>query len=330
MKSQFGSLLLAAAVVGASALYAADDYDLRSPVLGFVLDAEAGALHRVDGIPGASRVGDALSLGFPIARAQIAPTQEFAIVSDADGLNYWVNLSMSPPTVHVIEGAMTGATHLMISPRARSAALYSSESGLIQFIEDLQGAPRAGESHKLVHVAGEWTAFAISDMGVVLAAASHPRSGSLYALTPNRAMFRVGSVERVSDLAFLAGTNDAVVADSGANEIMLIRSITRGPRSIVLATEYDRVINPINVEVTPDGRYVAATIPGGVASIPVQGGAVAITMCACEPTELAPLAGGNVFRLTADIRAPMRIFQVGSTSRVMFVPALAQDESLIQ
>ena len=330
MKSRFGFLLLALAVLGAPALYAADSYNVQSPVLGFVLDAKAGTLHRVDGIPGASRIGDALELGFLVARAQIAASQDFAILSDTEGLNYWVNLSVSPPTAIVIDGAMTGATGLLISPSGRSAAVYSSETGQIQFIEGLPGSPTVGKTRDLIHGVGNWTAFAISDLGVVLAASSEGRSGSLYALSANRPPFRVGGVQLASDLAFLAGSNDVVVADSGANEIVLIRSVSRWPRSMVLATALDRVTNPFNVEATADGRYVAATIPGGIASIPTQGGAVAITKCACEPTDLAPLAGGNVFRLTADIRAPMRIIEVGSASRVLFVPALAVEESLVQ
>lgn len=330
MKSRFGFLLLAAAVAGASALHAADSYDLRPPVLGFVLDAEAGTLHRVDGIPGASRIGDALDLGFTVARAQVASSQDYAIVSDTDGGTYWVNLSLAPPTAIMIDGAMAGATGLLISPGGRSAAVYSTESSEIQFIEGLPGSPTAGKTRDLIQGVGSWTAFAISDMGVVLAASSHGRSGSLYAFSANHSPYRVGSVQRASDLAFLAGGNDAVVADSGASEIVLIRSVSRWPRSMVLATARDRVTNPFNVEVTADGRYVAATIPGGIASIPTLGGAVAITKCACEPTDLAPLAGGNVFRLTADIRAPMRIVEVGSASRVLFVPALAVEESLVQ
>ena len=330
MKSRFAFLLLVTAVMGAPALHAADSHDVRSPVLGFVLDAEAGTLHRVDGIPGASRVGDALDLGFAVARAQIAASQDFAIVTDTDGLNYWVNLSMSPPTAIAIDGALAGATGLLISPSGRSAALYSIEDGQIQFIEGLPGAPTVGQARALIQGVGTWTAFAISDMGVVLAASSQGRSGSLYALSANRPPYRVGSVQRASDLSFLPGGNDAVVADSDASEIVLIRSVSRWPRSMVLATAHDRVTNPFNVEATADGQFVAATIPGGIASIPTQGGAVAITKCACEPTDLAPLAGGNVFRLTTDIRAPMRIVEVGSDSRVLFVPALAVEESLVQ
>ena len=267
MKSRFGFLLLATAVMGAPALHAADSHDVRSPVLGFVLDAEAGTLHRVDGIPGASRVGDALDLGFAVARAQIAASQDFAIVTDTNGLNYWVNLSMSPPTAIAIDGAMAGATGLLISPSGRSAALYSIEDGQIQFIEGLPGAPTVGQARALIEGVGTWTAFAISDMGVVLAASSQGRSGSLYALSANRPPYRVGSVQRASDLSFLPGGNDAVVRIP-SSEILRSVSRCRG-----MCWRPRMTGSPSSTWKQPaDGQFVAA-LSGGSPPCPTQGGA---------------------------------------------------------
>ena len=326
MKSRFGSLLLASFLLGATALQGAGGYSVNAPVLGYVLDSETGALHRINGIPGASWVGDALQLGFLVAQAQVATSQDLAIVRDGEGRTYLVNLDRTPPVVTEFSGAMA-SDGMLISPLGRSAALYSTATGEVQFLDISAGRARVGETADLPTVTGKWTAFAISDRGVVLAAVAQDRGGSLYSLRSGGQAIRVGSVQRAEDLAFLADSDSVAVADTGANEVQLIRGVTSRRQSIMLATERDEISNPFAIEATSDGRFVAVAVPGGFASIPVQGGAVAMTRCDCAPTELTPLAGGSVFRLTADIRAPIRIAQVGAESRTRFIPALAPEES---
>lgn len=325
MKSRFGSLLLATFFVGASALLAAGGYSVTSPFLGYMLDSETGKLHRINGSPGASWVGEALPLEFPVAQAQVATSQDLAIVRDGEGRIYLVQLDRTPPVVTEFEGAMA-ADGMLISPLGRSAALYSTATGKVQFLDISAGSARVGKTADLPTVTGEWTAFAISDRGVVLAAVSQDRVGSLYSLQSGGQPIRISGVQRASDLAFLADSDSAAVADAGANEVQLIRRVTSWRQSIVLAKERDGITNPFAIEATSNGRFVAVAVPGGFASIPVQGGAVAITECGCSPTELAPLADGSAFRLTADIRAPIRIALVGTGSSVRFIPALAPEE----
>ncbi len=326
MKSRFSPTLLAALLLAASASQAATRYSLQGPVLGHVLDPDAGSLHRVDGIPGASGIGAPLSLDFLVAQATVASSQEFAIVRDEEGKFLFVNLTASPPTAVELEGALAGAEGAIISPTSQRAALYSAASGEVQLLEDLTGRPTEGETLQLAEGVGEWTAFALSDMGVVLAASAQAGAGSLYALSGSAGSTRIGAVQRVSDLAFFAGSNDAVAADTAANEVILIRDVVARRQTAVIASSSDEITNPFGVEVTADGRYVAVAMPGGVASVPVFGGTPVFTSCACAPTSLVPLAGGNVFQLTSDIRAPLRIVQVGAASRVLFVPALPEPE----
>ena len=325
MKSRFGSLLLAT-VLGASALLGADRFSVDAPVLGYVLDSETGALHRINGTPGASWIGDALPLDFPVAQAQVATNQDVAIVRDREGMTYLVRLDRTPPVVSEFSEAMA-ADGMLISPLGRSAALYSTATGQVQFLDISLGTARVGETADLPTETGEWTAFAISDRGVVLAALAQDRGGWLYSLRSGGQAIPVGRVQRAADLAFLADSDDVAVADTGANEVQLIWDVTSRPRSIVLAREGDRVTNPFAIEATLDGRFLAVAVPDGFASIPVKGGPVAITPCNFALTELAPLADGSVFRLTTDIRAPIRIARVGTDASPRFIPALAPEES---
>ena len=323
MKFLLSPKLLAALVLAASALQGATDYSVQGPVLGHVLDPETGSLHRVDGIPGASGIGAPLSLDFLVAQATVAASQEFAIVRDDEGRFLVVSLSASPPVATELKGALAEADGALISPSGRRAALYSAAAGRVQMLNDLSGTPSVGETLDLEEGVGEWTAFAISDRGVVLVASAQADSGSLFTLSLESGSSRVGAVHRAGDLAFFSDSNDAVIADTAANEVILIRDVLARRQTSVIASASDDIANPFGVQVTSDGRYVAVAMPGGVASVPVFGGAPVSTSCACAPASLVPLAGGNVFQLTADIHSPLQIVEVGAASRILFVPALS-------
>lgn len=322
MKFRSSPKLLAALVLAASALQGAAGYSVQGPVLGHVLDPETGSLHRVDGIPGASGIGAPLALEFLVAQATVAPSQEFAIVRDEEGRFFVLDLTATPPAPTELNGALAEADGALISPSSRRAALYSAAAGKVQMLNDLSGTPSVGETLDLEQGVGEWTGFAISDLGVVLVASAQADSGSLFALSLESGSSRVGAVHRAGDLAFFSDSNDAVVADTAANEVILIRDVVARRQTSVIASESDDIANPIGVQVTSDGRFVAVAMPGGVASVPVLGGAPISASCACAPTSLVPLAGGNVFQLTTDVHTPLQIVEVGASSRILFIPAI--------
>ncbi len=325
MISRFGSLLAGAALFVAPILQAANNYTIQPPVLGFVFDQKTGSLYRIDGIPGASSLGNALDLGFTAVQATIAADQSLAMVRDGQGRTFLVDLTVVPPVAKEIPGVMEGATGMLISPSARSAALYSTTSGQLQFLHGLPGSPAPGSILKLGHGLGVWTSFAISDSGAVLASSADQGSGALFLLRPNHVAERIGGVQRASWLAFLAGTDDAVITDAGAGEILLIRDIVARRQVSVLASRQDRIKNPFAASPTADGRFVAVAMPGNIASVPIHGGVPAFVECACTPTSMSPLVGGNVFLLTDNPREPMRLAEVGATTRTLFVPALPAD-----
>ena len=332
MIPRLGSLLMGAFFVFASSLQAADGYTIRTPVLGYVFDQKSGAIHRLDGIPGASWVSEAIDLGLVVTQAHIAPTHRFAIVRDEDGRTLFVDLSAQPPTAQPIEGALEGANGAMISPAARHVALYSTDSGEVQLLEGLPGLPTVGETLQLGRGIGDWTAFAISDLGVIVAASARPEpeGGSLYMLRSGSGSLRIGGVQRAGEVAFFAGSNDAVITDTAADEILVYRDVVARRQSSVIASSNDGVKNPFGAKPTADGRFVAVGLRGGIASVPLYGGAPVFTECACATTSLASLAGGNVFRLTADISAPLQIAEVGAEPRVLFVPALQREDETSQ
>ena len=69
----------------AAAGCAGESSQLSSPVSGYVFDgcAARGAAH--SRLPGASTIGEALHFGFAVSAAYVAPRQDAALVTAADG-----------------------------------------------------------------------------------------------------------------------------------------------------------------------------------------------------------------------------------------------------
>ncbi len=330
MQSRFGPLALAVCALvslGALTLLAANGPGLQAPVLGYVFDAENGALHRVNGIAGASSIGPAIDVGAVLAQAVVSPSLEFVMARNQEQEFVVVDLTATQPAVVALQDALQGADGVLFSPSGNRAALYASGSGALQLLEGLPQAPRAGETLELGAAAGAWTAFAISDLGIVLAASSEPGGGSLFMLSAGSAPIRIGGVQSVSDLAFFAGSNDAVAADSGASEVVLIRDVVAWRQFSVLSSASDNLGNPFEIAATADGAFVVGAVAGGVATIPLSGGAPLVTTCACAPTILDPLAGGDVFQLTEDIRSPVQIVEISAQPRMLVIPALPESDS---
>lgn len=324
MKSSFGRLVLGALILLVPTVSAASTLSLDAPVLGYVFDPDTGELRRMDGFPGASSLSAPIDLGFPIMQAVLAPGQKSVIVQDGEGRMLWANLAVTPPTATALEDAMA-ADGAMFSPSGRRAALYSSATGRLQLLEVVDGRPQLGDEVDSLESIGGWKGFALSDSGTVLAASMREAGGALYMLKPDQLPQRVVGIESLGGLAFFSGSDDAVVADAGANEVLLLRSNSGWWHASSVATVDDFIENPFSVQVTADGRFVAAAVSGGVASVPLGGGVAQFTPCACAPRALAPLAGGNTFLLTEDTSSPLKVIEVGDRSRVLFVPAIPQE-----
>lgn len=329
MKSPFGPHALAVCVLvllGALTLQAANGPGLHGPVLGYLFDAENGVLHRVNGIPGASSIGPSIDVGVTFAEAIVSPNLEFAIAWNEEQGFMVVDLTAVQPVAVALEGALNGVDGVLFSPSGDRAALYDADAGAIQLLEDLPGSASVGDTLELAVAAGAWTALAISDAGVVLAASSEAGGGSLFMLRSGSASVRIGSVQNVSDLAFLAGSNDAIAADSGASEVIFIRDVVTLRQFSVLSSASDHLGQPFEIAATVDGSFVVGAVAGGVAIIPVAGGVPFVTSCACAPTILHPLAGGNVFQLTEDIRVPVQVVEISAEPNMAIIPALAESD----
>ncbi len=273
------------------------------------------------GIPGAARIGDPLVADVSVVTAEVSPTQDFALGIGAGGEVYKISLSPAGASGAAIDG-VSGVDRVVISPSGSAAAAYDRQGRSAQLLTNLGGDPTVGGTADLSSVPGVLTGLAVNDAGTVILAASASRdSGALSAVRPGDVASPIGTIGRALGLAFVAGTNDAVVADADRNEILSVRNVTGGGEITVLASGSDGIEGPVAVGADSGTVLAVSTSMGALITIPLGGGSVTITDCECRPTAVAAMNGAH--RLTSDLNSALILADVaGAEPRILFVPAL--------
>ena len=294
---------------------------MSGPVLGYLFDAQQGAFRPVWGIPGAATIGDPLLADVSVVAAEVSPSQDFALGIGAGGEVYKISLSPTGANGVAIDG-VSGIDRIVISPTGSAAAAYDRQGRGAQLLTNLGGDPTVGGTADLSSVPGVLTGLAVNDAGTVILAASASRdAGALSAVRPGDGASPIGAIGRALGLAFVAGTNDAVVADADRGEILSVRNVTGGGEITVLASGSDGIEGPVAVAADNGVALAVSTSMGALITVPLGGGSVTTTDCECQPTTVAAMNGA--YRLTSDLTSALILADVsGAEPRILFVPAL--------
>lgn len=293
---------------------------VTGPLLGYAFDASSTTITPILGLPGAAILGQPLKTGLSISRAEVSPNQDYFLVGTGEGVAVLKPSGLDSPAVlaHLPQGA--GA--IALSPAGTAAAVYYKDAQIIRIVAGLPGAASLTASLDASALAGGLAALAVNDSGLALAAASG-QPGSLYQFRDGRSQL-VAPALQVSAIAFFPNGRDAVLADSGANQIDILQDAAGGAALVPLAGEKDGVSAPVAVATSRDGRKVLAAMKSGdIAIFDLGGGPPTMLSCRCAPTGLYRLSGNSVFRLTEASEPP--VFAVDGDSaepRVVFIPAV--------
>ncbi|MDX2150169.1 MAG: hypothetical protein SFV54_05505 [Bryobacteraceae bacterium] len=301
-------LILALAPVAAFA-----QLSLSGPVLGYVFDEKAQAVRVLDGVPGASRPGRLLAAG--LKSAAIASSRGFALALTADDQTP-VLVTLETAEVRRFDEWKSGAAGLVLSPSASSAILLYAGKGVV-----VSGLPAEPKVEREIDLPAETAALAISDdAGRVLVA---ERDASLVAYEGGDPQ-PVGGLEKISALAFLRGSREAVAASVALQEIYYLRE----DGHLILSAAADGLGETVAVAASPDRkRAFAALASGSIAAFELAGGTPVLTSCYCKPVALDPMSASGVFRLTPFTDLPMMLFDAsGSEAQVLFVPPAIEEE----
>jgi hypothetical protein len=298
---------------------------IRGPQLGYVFDESQGNLRAILGVPGASRLGDPLSLGVTLASAETSSEQGYALgITQDEGIPVVVAFGESAPSdaVQSLESIGLGASRIALSARGKSAAVLFPESLRLRILTGLPENPQVVGDIDL-RPAGLPEALALDDEGKLVVLSVPENQGSRISLHSSETGFQsLGVFGDVSALT-LSADRQVLVADRGSQEVILIRDILGAAQRIRIAGREDGIDDPVALEFSKDQKavFVANARSGSVARLSLAGGPPNLTFCNCTPTALAKLDGDEVFRLTELSEKPLMMLEAGATeTRVLFVP----------
>jgi DNA-binding beta-propeller fold protein YncE len=318
-------------LAGASVL-AAQQGSLSGPVAGFIYDSPGRALRPIQGVPGASLIGDPLNLGLDLTAAYVSPRQDSAFVVSADGVLHFFRLTSAGPVETSLSGISVIPQRVVFSPSGTAAALLTP--GKVQVFQALPGAPALAGAIKLPAAGGAQLSsvpasrsrqripvaadFAISDDGAYLLSVS---AGSVRLLSvngENRSLVPAGAGALV---AFAPGGHDAAVIDPAAG-LLLIRDAAGAATPQTIAQPDDSLASAAGIGFSQDGGrlYVASAAAQVVVIFDLAGSTRGMIACDCTPTTLVPM--GSLFRLSEFSSAPLWLLDAGAAPpRIVFVPA---------
>jgi len=312
------SVLLAGFAVTA----AAQQGNIGGPVAGFAFDAGARALRPIQGIPGAAVLGEGIDFGVQPASVTVAPKLDAALVTGSDGVVRAFRLNSGVAGGATLSGVAANPERVVFSPSGTAAAVYAMNT--VQIVTGFPNAPAyngkffsyfpgGGGQHA---TARPFTgSMAVSDDGTLV----------LIADGPNVRLYQDGAERVVStapsaQVAFAAGTHDAVVAGANGN-IQLIRSVDTTAAQQTLTVP--KGVNGVAFSADSKSIYVASAAAKTVTAIDLGSGTATPVTCDCTITTLAPM-GAN-FRLNEAGKGPLWMLDAGSSQpRIVFVPARTQ------
>ena len=294
-----------------AACLAGADTRLEPPVLGYMFDPQAGAVRAIQGIPGASRLSDAVDTGGrQFAKAWIAPGKQYMIAAGVDSKAYLVDLRGNG-TLGLSDDALD---HVVWSSGGSAAVLVYAGNRIrvLKISGDVPETPFAANP-----AAGTSILAVSDDAQIVLAVQKTDASTDLMAIESGSER-RLLSAPGLNAAAFLHGTHDAVVSDAVEAKIYLLRDAAElsiagrqdEPSALAIAADNSRV-------------FVASKTRRTVSTIRLSDGSASSADCSCQPEVLNALQG-EVFRVTSAIDAPVWLFKPDAVvAPFTFVPALA-------
>ena len=295
---------------------------LSGPTMGLVFDSSQSALRPIRGIPGAASLGDPVNPGFALASATVSPRQDYALALRTDDSS--VVLVRAGGASAAVSGARSSPTLTVFSPAGTAAALYNSGAGRVQILTGLPDAA-AVQSDVDISALGPVAALAVDNAGTSLfLAAGAAEAVSLYRVATDGTSQFLASFHSVAALRLSDNGREALLADSAAGAVYVIRELRGAGHLETIASSRDGLGSPVAVESDSAGRIFVADQAGKVIILDRSHGSVVSLTCGCTPTGLFRLSGTAAFRLTEPSNGPMWVLDAsGADARIVAIPPAA-------
>jgi len=293
---------------------------VTGPVSGYVFDNAAHGLRPILGNPGASLIGNPVDFGFPVSKVTVAPRQDTAFVTAADGSFHLFRIASGTPAEITLNGLAGAAQLVAFSPLGQAAALYSA--GSVQILSGLPDSPAIAATVD-VSSSGNPAALALSDDGAALLVAS-VNSVQLFASGAN--LGQLVSTSGPALVAFVPGQQNAAIADLQGAGIVLAQNLLNGPSTQVLAPSDATIQSASALAYSADGAQLLLASSSGqsVTAFNLAAGSRNSLACNCSPSTLTRI--GDWFRLNELGRDPLWLLDAKAASQLVFVPAAPPSE----
>lgn len=248
----------------------------RGLTAGYVLDSRTGTLRGIRGIPGATRLGDALRLEQPIAEAAVRNGRAVVITAEEEPRVLLLRrLDSDAPDVTSINTAIGPVNRIYLNAAGTTALLYSSIHESAQFITGLDGTVKVSEPVAGSAFAGKLLDAAIAESSsCALIASSDDENGYLQHVCAD-SVGQVGMVARLpgvrpAAVGWYRGDRDALVADAAGNALLLLPSFANGTAPVTLAGPNEGIDNPAAL-LPLNGSTIAIVNRGSASLVLVDG-----------------------------------------------------------
>jgi hypothetical protein len=313
-------MLIRTSLFAAAACLAFGQGSISGPSLGIFFDPQAQSLRKISGIPGSAVAGDNLNVGFSVAKALVAPGQDYALALSTDGTVNLVSLSTSGIAAQVITALSAAPDQIVLSPNARAAAFTYGTS--VQVVSGLPNSLDVTGHFDLSALASAPGNIAISDDGTVLLVSSRDATspGGVFVFSGTDGTPRLVGAGNASGLMFLPDSHDGLIVDENAKTVTALQDIGGGAAPLWIFQD-DRLGAPRLARGSKDGRniLVASSNNNTAAVLDRNGGNAVFIPCTCSPTEIEPLSGA-VYQITDSAAGLMWILDLTSEPRIFFVP----------
>lgn len=292
---------------------------IGGPVQGFVVDHGARAIRPVNGLPGASLLGEGLAVGGAVDRAAVDSRRGIAIVSlaQADGGGLAVVRGIGTRTaVQRIEGGLPSPDMVVLNAAGTAGALYSRAARTLQIITGLDSTARLSsiETAEL----GTVSSLAVTADGAAVAGVN----GGVYLLRANSQPELLAEAKRPAAIAI--DGSGLLIADAGTGEVTRIEALRAfAVRRTILAT--GEGIDIVGLAISAD-RSRIAVVDRGSRTVSIWNALTAakesLIELVSEPTRCQAMDSADVFALNEAGAEPLLLLDMteNGNPRVLFVP----------
>ena len=284
---------------------------ISGPVSGYVADPRGRGIRPVLGIRAYAFVGDLVDFGEDVASIVSSPNQDYVVETDAAGTaSLWIPLAGSLAQ-QPFPADVSLSSSVVLSPQGFSAAVVSNTRGAVQLFSSLPSEPAVVASLSFSDLGGPPHSIAVSDDGtMMLFTLSTDRRDCVYAWWKGSVVRVAVESARISSLAFAQNSHDAVIADGGNNQVLLVRSLGGVFAPVLVAGQSVGIAQPVAAEFARDGRIVVVANRDSktIQVFGTDGTPASSATCNCDLRHLRRLTGNAVFQLTEFDGASMVLF----------------------